>query len=696
MSNIYTITLFLFGWMLIGVLSLNAQNVGIGQTNPASRLDINGGLTIGSSYSGVNAAPSNGLLVQGAVGIGVTAPGSAKLNVLNTTGYGVQGSTNQATFSGLFGINTSTSGTGIVGFGSNKTTSLPATGAGGFFFGETGVYAITDDSIGIAMYAENMNAGLAARFVGDFDLEGVLANSSTVYGSSVAVDDGITVGNITGNFCAFDSLDFCSFAGSPQFGYFLDYSPTYDNIFSCGKGQCRSITNLSFEASFFDASGFPIDVDVYVRDEYLGSMFIADAGDATHTYVIDTDVLNGLDPDSLNFYVYVRNQGGDSDYWETYSGIVDYEFGDSSNLGSYAAYGEVRASGKLYANMTSEYGDVAEYFEVLPRGSYVPQPGDIVSIATDIEQAFELTTEASDNLMAGVISENPSVLLNDPSEGSPIALTGRIKVKVNVEGGVIKPGDAITSSSIPGVGKKTEQGIILGHALEAFDGSRTNEGKIWILLGKTALKNVDDNKIAIIEDKEVDLGGMEINGFVSLDSKSSNYLNITWGEKVEGRITDDIEFQDLVIDLTQVGGDAQYFVKEVNQEGVIIELTSSSKGFKGFYYSINMVSPELLNNRKDESYTIPEDYDERLNLASTIYNKRTKLMEKLIMLSGADPKKIENVTPANKKTVKTAIASQWKKADKATYIQYLAMGKHLDALVSKDPHFMADLSRATE
>ena len=52
----------------------SSGNVGIGVTNPQSKLDIEGSVAIGSTYSGNNPAPQNGLLVEGNVGIGVTNP----------------------------------------------------------------------------------------------------------------------------------------------------------------------------------------------------------------------------------------------------------------------------------------------------------------------------------------------------------------------------------------------------------------------------------------------------------------------------------------------------------------------------------------------------------------------------------------------------------------------------------------------
>lgn len=54
--------------------------IGMGSSSTAAnRIDVNGSLSVGGSYYGT-AAPSNGLIVQGNVGIGITAP-TAKLDV---------------------------------------------------------------------------------------------------------------------------------------------------------------------------------------------------------------------------------------------------------------------------------------------------------------------------------------------------------------------------------------------------------------------------------------------------------------------------------------------------------------------------------------------------------------------------------------------------------------------------------------
>lgn len=57
---------------LLLACTVHAQNVGIGFSNPASKLTVNGNLAIGADYN--TAAPTNGALIEGNTGIGITAP----------------------------------------------------------------------------------------------------------------------------------------------------------------------------------------------------------------------------------------------------------------------------------------------------------------------------------------------------------------------------------------------------------------------------------------------------------------------------------------------------------------------------------------------------------------------------------------------------------------------------------------------
>lgn len=63
---------------------LSTGQLGIGTTSPASKLDVEGNVAIGAAYSGTTAAPTNGLIVEGLVGMGVSSP-SAKLHLAAAT-----------------------------------------------------------------------------------------------------------------------------------------------------------------------------------------------------------------------------------------------------------------------------------------------------------------------------------------------------------------------------------------------------------------------------------------------------------------------------------------------------------------------------------------------------------------------------------------------------------------------------------
>jgi hypothetical protein len=56
------------------VVILSDGKTGIGTTSPASKFDVEGGVSIGASYSGTTAAPSNGMIVEGTLGIATSAP----------------------------------------------------------------------------------------------------------------------------------------------------------------------------------------------------------------------------------------------------------------------------------------------------------------------------------------------------------------------------------------------------------------------------------------------------------------------------------------------------------------------------------------------------------------------------------------------------------------------------------------------
>ena len=86
--------------------------------------------------------------------------------------------------------------------------------------------------------------------------------------------------------------------------------------------------------------------------------------------------------------------------------------------------GSIYTEGRVYANSSRELGDVAEYF---PIEDFQIKPGMIVSLDKDKQDKYKLSTSSYDDHMVGVISEDPSVVLNSPEVGPPVGLAGRVR-----------------------------------------------------------------------------------------------------------------------------------------------------------------------------------------------------------------------------------------------------------------------------
>jgi hypothetical protein len=93
------------------------------------------------------------------------------------------------------------------------------------------------------------------------------------------------------------------------------------------------------------------------------------------------------------------------------------------------------ATSALYADLAENYIADAEY-----------APGTVVIFGGD--QQITVTTERADERVAGVVSTNPAYLMNSGESGAPIALRGKVPVRVV---GPVYKGDSLITSSTPGV-----------------------------------------------------------------------------------------------------------------------------------------------------------------------------------------------------------------------------------------------------
>jgi len=107
-------------------------------------------------------------------------------------------------------------------------------------------------------------------------------------------------------------------------------------------------------------------------------------------------------------------------------------------------------------------GEIARNLEVADSKAAA---GDILSRS---EVGLVRATTAYDPGLFGVVTENPSIVLNQATDKTlPVISYGEVLVNVSSKNGQVRRGDFVTSSSEAGVGQKaTESGFVLGKALE--------------------------------------------------------------------------------------------------------------------------------------------------------------------------------------------------------------------------------------
>lgn len=106
--------------------------------------------------------------------------------------------------------------------------------------------------------------------------------------------------------------------------------------------------------------------------------------------------------------------------------------------------------------------------------------GDLVCV--DKDNVNITCKKEYDSNMIGVIVENPSVSFTSDSGGIPVISLGNVYTNVTGANGVIRKGDFVTSSTIPGVAQLAKKsGYVLGVALEDYNVADAAEiGKILI------------------------------------------------------------------------------------------------------------------------------------------------------------------------------------------------------------------------
>lgn len=195
--------------------------------------------------------------------------------------------------------------------------------------------------------------------------------------------------------------------------------------------------------------------------------------DATQIYSGNSNVSIGSSNGPINFYV-----NANAIMRVTASGLENSQGNGVGNIGNSSTYFNT-----VFAKATSaQYADLAEMY--VADVNY--QPGTLLDFGGEHEVTATVTSHST--AVAGIVSTNPSYLMNATLAGDnvvAVALTGRVPCQVV---GTIKKGDCLVSSNITGVAtvldkSKYEPGCIVGKALESYDS--TEVGTIEVAVGRT-------------------------------------------------------------------------------------------------------------------------------------------------------------------------------------------------------------------
>ena len=143
-------------------------------------------------------------------------------------------------------------------------------------------------------------------------------------------------------------------------------------------------------------------------------------------------------------------------------GALSITDGDITGGADAAFSGTVSATEFDGVATSAQYADLAEVYA----SDELYTPGTVVKLGG--EQEITQTTDQGDTEVFGVISTDPAYLMNSKAQGQPVAMTGRIPVRVT---GAVQKGERLISSSIPGVAQalgtaEYDPRKIIGRALD--------------------------------------------------------------------------------------------------------------------------------------------------------------------------------------------------------------------------------------
>ena len=455
----------------------------------------------------------------------------------------------------------------------NTTTTLASNGeAGDLEFGADGLPIVT--------YFDNSGSDLEVIKCGN--------DACSSGNTATTLDSSSVVGQNSSMEIAPDNM--------PVISYYLS-GISYDlKVYKCTSADCStgSATTVESTNDVGATSDIEIGIDglpvISFEDVTNGNLKVIKCQNASCTSTVSTTVESANDvgefsslvlpnDDGLPFIAHFDNTSNDLRSFKcavpdcsASSGSV---LSGGSNLGGRSSFFNSVYAGSYYGkNFTINNFDLAEEYAVEDASI---KAGDVVRFKKSSEGKLivERTDSPQDQEVIGVISTEPGLYLKDweadNENGRPVALAGRVPVKVTDENGQINRGDYLTPASKPGYAMKaTEPGIIIGRAMEDF---LTVSGDSELVEQELAETQEEAQELADDLEQSGELSASEVDEFVDvIEEVISEEPVSTYGE---GRIM-------MFVDLGYVG-ESVLGVHEEIEEAITVEQVGAEVSSNDFF-----------------------------------------------------------------------------------------------------------------
>ena len=418
---------------------VNGQVLKFNGTQWVPGTDNSGGFTLPYSSSATNAANLMSLTNLGTGG-GLEGINSST----NANAFGVIGKITSVSpgtsSSGIRGIN---SGTGTNGTGIWGTHSGLGAGVYGNSQSGNGLHGFSVDGNGIFGTSTNYTAGY-------FDLSNVSNASDALFSYTVGTGSGSTAISENGNGL-----------------WGITYSALAAGVLGYNTGGGEAIVGRNVS----NTSGAIVGRN---DGTYAGVQGIAGADNGIGV-LAQANVDGTLNSNALVASVVGTGNGNPAVFKANGSNVA-----------------RIDKTGKGFFNGGTQNSgaDIAEAFDVTGNVNQY-EAGDVLVISTEKDRSVEKSSQPYSTLVAGVYATKPGVLLTDENidtelkDKVPMGVIGVIPTKVCLEGGSIKRGDLLVTSSLTGVAMKADPdkvkiGQVIGKALQDFN--ETTVGKINVLV----------------------------------------------------------------------------------------------------------------------------------------------------------------------------------------------------------------------